>query len=56
MTAEEIALYTVRALDKNRAIIIPGKRNRFLAKLPRLTGRWMARKIWGSMLKSRTSV
>jgi short-subunit dehydrogenase len=56
MTAEEIALYTVRALDKNRAIIIPGRRNRFLAKLPRLTGRWMARKIWGSMLKSRTSV
>jgi short-subunit dehydrogenase len=55
MTAEEIALYTVRALDKNRAIIIPGRRNRFLSRLPRLAGRWMTRKIWGSMLKSRTS-
>lgn len=56
MSAEQIALYTVRALDKNRAVIIPGWRNRLLTRLPRLVGRWMARRIWGSMLKSRTSV
>ena len=56
MSAEEIALYTVRALDKNHAIIIPGWRNRVLTRLPRFAGRWLTRKIWGSMLKSRTSV
>jgi short-subunit dehydrogenase len=55
MTPEEIALYAVRALDKNRAVIIPGWRNRFMSRLPRLAGRWMTRKLWGSMLKSRTS-
>jgi uncharacterized protein len=55
MSAEEIALYTVRALDKNRAIIVPGWRNRFMTRFPRFAGRWMTRKMWGSMLKSRTS-
>ncbi len=55
MTPEEIALYAVRALDKNRAVIIPGWRNRLMTHLPRLAGRWMTRKLWGSMLKSRTS-
>ncbi|QKF50138.1 SDR family NAD(P)-dependent oxidoreductase [Pseudomonas graminis] len=56
MTAEEVALYTVRALDKNRAVIIPGWRNRLLTRLPRFASRWMTRKLWGSILKSRTSV
>lgn len=55
MTPEEVALYTVRALDKNRAVIIPGWRNRLLIRAPRLAGRWVTRKLWGSMLKSRTS-
>ncbi|MGH8416109.1 MAG: SDR family NAD(P)-dependent oxidoreductase [Pseudomonas sp.] len=55
MTAEEVALYTVRALDRNRAVIIPGWRNRFLIRLPRVAGRWITRKIWGSILRSRTS-
>lgn len=53
MTAEEIALYTVRALDKNRAVIIPGLSNRMLVRLPRIAGRWLTRKIWGAILKSR---
>ncbi|MEN8638640.1 SDR family NAD(P)-dependent oxidoreductase [Pseudomonas sichuanensis] len=44
---EEIALYTVRALDKNRARIIPGRRNRWLAFAPRLLPRWLARKLAG---------
>ncbi|MDH0301449.1 MULTISPECIES: SDR family oxidoreductase [unclassified Pseudomonas] len=44
---EEIALYTVRALDKNRALITPGRRNRWLAFAPRLLPRWLARKLAG---------
>ena len=31
LSPEEVALYTVRALAKNRALIIPGRRNRWLA-------------------------
>ncbi|ARU87022.1 SDR family oxidoreductase [Pseudomonas sp. M30-35] len=45
MSAEEVALITVRALDKNRAIIIPGWRNRLLALSPKLAPRWLVRKI-----------
>ncbi|MEJ3588527.1 SDR family NAD(P)-dependent oxidoreductase, partial [Pseudomonas bubulae] len=52
MTPEEVALYTVRALDKNRAIIIPGRRNRWITRLPRLLSRWMTRKIAASVNKS----
>lgn len=55
LTAEEVALYTVRALDKNKAIIIPGWRNRFITGLPRVLGRWLTRKIWSSIIKSRLS-
>lgn len=47
LTPEEVALYTVRALDKNRALIIPGRRNRWLATAPRLLPRWLARKLAG---------
>jgi short-subunit dehydrogenase len=53
MTAEEIALYTVRALEKNRAVIIPGWRNKLVTAAPKFTTRWVTRKIWGSLLKSR---
>ena len=52
MTPDEVALYTVRALDKNRAIIIPGRRNRWITRLPRLLSRWMTRKIAASVNKS----
>lgn len=44
---EEVALYAVRALDKNRALIIPGRRNRWLAFAPRLLPRWLVRKLAG---------
>nr|WP_314874341.1 SDR family oxidoreductase [uncultured Pseudomonas sp.] len=47
LSAEEVALYTVRALDKNRPMIMPGRRNRWLAKLPRLLPRWLTRKLAG---------
>jgi short-subunit dehydrogenase len=47
LSPEEVALYTVRALEKNRAIIIPGRRNRWLANAARLGSRWLARKISG---------
>ena len=45
MSAEEVALITVRALEKNRTIIIPGWRNRLLALSPRLLPRWLVRRI-----------
>ncbi|QVM91859.1 SDR family oxidoreductase [Pseudomonas entomophila] len=46
---EEIALHTVRALDKNRALIMPGRRNRWLAFAPRLLPRWLTRKLAGAI-------
>ena len=45
LSPEEVALYTVRALAKNRALIIPVRRNRWLAFAPRLLPRWLARKL-----------
>lgn len=47
LSAEEVALYTVRALDKNHALIMPGRRNRWLAFAPRLLPRWLSRKLAG---------
>ena len=52
MSPEEVALYTVRALDKNRAIIIPGRRNRWRAFVPRLGSRWLIRKVAGVINKT----
>lgn len=52
MSPEEVALYTVRALAKNRAVIIPGWRNKLLTFVPRLGPRWLARKIAGALNKS----
>lgn len=49
LSAEEVALYTVRALEKNRALIIPGRRNRWLAFSPRLLSRWLTRKLAGAI-------
>ncbi|EPN26731.1 short chain dehydrogenase/reductase family oxidoreductase [Pseudomonas syringae pv. actinidiae ICMP 19070] len=43
MSAEEVALYTVRALEKNRAVIVPGFSNRLWTLSPRLVSRWLAR-------------
>jgi short-subunit dehydrogenase len=45
LSAEEVALITLKALDKNRAIIIPGWRNRLQAMAPRLAPRWLVRKV-----------
>ncbi|WP_191489646.1 SDR family NAD(P)-dependent oxidoreductase [Pseudomonas sp. FEN] len=52
MSPEEVALYAVRALDKNRAVIIPGWRNRWLARVPRLMPRWAMRKLAGVATKA----
>jgi short-subunit dehydrogenase len=52
MSPEEVALYAVRALERNRAIIIPGRRNRWLAALPRLGSRWLVRTIAGMINKA----
>jgi short-subunit dehydrogenase len=52
MSPEEVALHTVRALAKNRAVIIPGWRNKLLAFTPRLCPRWLTRKISGAINKT----
>ncbi|MDW3715533.1 MULTISPECIES: SDR family NAD(P)-dependent oxidoreductase [unclassified Pseudomonas] len=52
MSAEEVALITVKALEKNRAIIIPGWRNRLLAVSPRLSPRWLVRRLAGRINKA----
>nr|WP_314492231.1 SDR family oxidoreductase [uncultured Pseudomonas sp.] len=49
LSPEEVALFTVRALDKNRALIMPGRRNRWLAFIPRLLPRWLTRKLAGML-------
>lgn len=51
MNAEELALYTVRALEKNRALIIPGWRNRMIARSSRFAPRWLVRKLTGAINK-----
>jgi short-subunit dehydrogenase len=52
MSPEQVALYTVRALARNKAIIIPGRRNRLLAKLARFGSRWLVRKVAGAINKA----
>lgn len=47
LSPEEVALYTVRALAKNCAVIMPQRRNRWLASLARLLPRWATRKLAG---------
>ncbi|MGV8796609.1 SDR family NAD(P)-dependent oxidoreductase, partial [Pseudomonas aeruginosa] len=38
-------LLALRGLDKNRALIVPGWRNRLLALSPRLAPRWLVRRL-----------
>ncbi|MGE8497689.1 MAG: SDR family NAD(P)-dependent oxidoreductase [Pseudomonas sp.] len=45
MSAEEVALHAVRALEKNRAVIIPGWRNALAANLHRFLPRWLMRTL-----------
>lgn len=45
LSAEEVALIAVRGLDRNRAIIIPGWRNRLLSLAPRLLPRALIRRL-----------
>lgn len=52
LSPEEIALYAVRALARNRAVIVPGRRNRWLARSTRLGSRWLVRKIAGAINKA----
>lgn len=52
LSPEEVALYTVRALEKDRALIIPGKRNALIAFIPRLVSRWLSRVMTGRVNKS----
>lgn len=49
MSCEEVALITVQALDKNRAIIIPGWRNKLMAYWPRLVPRALVRRLVGKV-------
>lgn len=55
MSCEEVALLAVRGLDKNRAIIIPGWRNKLMAAWPRLAPRALVRYLVGKVNRS-TSV
>lgn len=52
MSAEEVALIAVRGLERNRAVIIPGWRNRLLAASPRFVPRWLVRKVAGAINKA----
>ncbi|WPP00390.1 SDR family oxidoreductase [Pseudomonas sp. HR96] len=51
LSPEQVALYTVRALARNRAVIIPGQGNRWLARGCRFASRWLARKVAGMINK-----
>ncbi len=52
LSPEQVALQAVRALAKNRAIIIPGRRNRWLAAAGRFGSRWLVRKVSGLVAKA----
>lgn len=49
MSPEAVAQLAVRALQRNKAIIVPGWRNRLLAFSPRLGPRWLVRWISGRL-------
>ncbi|KAF1056637.1 MAG: putative oxidoreductase [Pseudomonas delhiensis] len=49
MTPEDVAFLALKALARNRAIILPGWRNRLLAALPRFSPRWLVRRIAGRL-------
>ncbi|EIK98752.1 putative dehydrogenase [Pseudomonas sp. M47T1] len=49
LSPEEVALFTVRALARNRAVIVPGRRNRLLTYGARFGSRWLVRKIAGAI-------
>lgn len=51
MSAEVVVLITLKALDKNRAIIIPGWCNRLLAMAPRLAPHWLVSKIAARLIR-----
>lgn len=51
LSPEQVALYTVRALARNRAVIIPGRSNRWLAHSCRFASRWLVRKVVGMINK-----
>lgn len=53
MRPEELALYTVRALERNCAIIVPGWRNKLRTFGPRLASRWLTRRISGLLNRKR---
>lgn len=52
MSCEEVALLAVRGLDKNRAIITPGWRNKLMAFWPRLTPRALVRRMVAKINRS----
>jgi len=45
LRAEEVALIALQGLAKNRAIIIPGWRNRLLCLAPRFFPRFLVRRL-----------
>ncbi len=51
MDAETVALIAVRGLEKNKAVIVPGWRNKLLAFSSRLGPRWLVRKITAALHK-----
>ncbi len=52
LDAEQVALQTVRALARDRAVIVPGRRNGWLARAPRLVPRWLMRRVAGWINKA----
>ncbi|WP_277052516.1 SDR family NAD(P)-dependent oxidoreductase [Zestomonas thermotolerans] len=57
LSPEEVALHALRALDRDRALIIPGWRNRLVASLhrllPRALVRWTVGRLYRSLLSRR---
>lgn len=49
MKPEEVALTAVLALERNKALIIPGWRNRWLVRASRVAPRWLVHKALSSI-------
>jgi short-subunit dehydrogenase len=54
MLPEEVALNAVLALERNRGLIIPGWRARWLSRGARLAPRWVVRKVVAALARAYT--
>lgn len=51
MTPEQVATHTLKAMDRNVAVIVPRFHNKLSAFMPRIAPRWLLRKVVGALYR-----